>query len=132
MVVYNNNLASGFKSNTNFEEVKKAYSYPKGYMNLKIDLKFYLKHFGLIPSFFHLITKNLRFNLGSLKNIIKLYMKVFRNSLVIGREKNILLYFLIVSVEIITASFISKNNIKSLFIFQFFGTFNGQNKRMGM
>jgi len=72
MVVYNNNMVSGFKSNINFREVKKAYSYPKGYMNLKIDIRFCLKHFGLIPGFFHLITKNLRFNLGLLKNILKL------------------------------------------------------------
>lgn len=72
MVVYNNNLVSGFKSNINFREVKKAYSYPRGYKNLKIDIRFCLKHFGLIPSIIHLITKNLRFNLGLLKNIIKL------------------------------------------------------------
>lgn len=70
MIVYNNNNISGFKSNATIRDIIRAYSYPKGYMNIKIDAKFYFKYFNFISSIFILVTKNIRFCLGFLKKAI--------------------------------------------------------------
>ena len=69
MIVYDNNKSTGFKSNKSIKSIIDAYSYPKGYMNLKIDSKFYFKYFGPL-SLFNLTIKNARFILGYLKKAI--------------------------------------------------------------
>lgn len=64
MIVYDNNKSTGFKSNKSIKSIMKAYSYPKGYMNLKIDSKFYFKHFSFISSCYVLFLSNMKFLLG--------------------------------------------------------------------
>lgn len=70
MLVYNNNNITGFKSNATIKDIKKAYSYPKGYMNIKIDTKFYFKYFNFVISVYRLSINNIRFQLGFFKKFI--------------------------------------------------------------
>jgi len=43
-VVYNDNRTSGFKNNTSIAGIRDSLSYPKGYANILIEYRFYIKH----------------------------------------------------------------------------------------
>jgi len=61
LIIYNNNYSTGYKSNRTKKQRKNAYSYPKGYMNLLIDFKFYFRHSFFISALIRIILKNLKF-----------------------------------------------------------------------
>lgn len=74
LIVYNDNRISGYSDNSTFQGIKNAYTYPKGYMNLKIDFKLYLRHGSKLWSIYRLIKNNIFFlTKGIIKIIINKY-----------------------------------------------------------
>jgi GT2 family glycosyltransferase len=71
LTVYNDNRISGQSDNTSFQGILRAYSFPKGYMNLKVDLKLFLRHGHFYWSVFEITKKNVIFlAIGLLKIVL--------------------------------------------------------------
>jgi hypothetical protein len=71
LTVYNDNRISGQSDNTSFQGILRAYYFPKGYMNLKVDLKLFLRHGHFYWSVFEITKKNVIFlAIGLLKIVL--------------------------------------------------------------
>ena len=70
-IIYNNNEISGFKSNKSVKDIIKAYSYPKGYMNLSTEFKFYSRHSSdIIIGIYRILIANIKFITHGLAKMI--------------------------------------------------------------
>ena len=74
LVVYNDNSISGYSGNTSIQAIKNAYSFPKGYMNLKVDFKLFLRHGNSFWSIYRIIKKNIIFLTIGIIRIIKIHL----------------------------------------------------------
>jgi GT2 family glycosyltransferase len=58
LVVYNDNRTTGFSDNTSFRGMLLAYTYPKGYMNLKVDARLLFRHANPVAAILELLRRN--------------------------------------------------------------------------
>jgi GT2 family glycosyltransferase len=75
MKVYNDNSITGFSDNSTFRGLIRAYSFPKGYMNLGVDLKLYLAHGNHWWALYRVVENNIVFISLSLVRITKAFLK---------------------------------------------------------
>jgi len=74
LVVYNDNSITGFSDNSSFRGLAQAYSFPKGYMNLKVDLKLFLSHGNPFWAVYRVLKNNLIFIVVGLVRIVKSFI----------------------------------------------------------
>jgi len=75
LVVYNDNRISGYSDKSTIKGVRDAYSYPKGYMNIMIDLKLFLRHGNNFWGIYRVIKSNVIFLSTGLVRIIRSHVK---------------------------------------------------------
>lgn len=75
LVVYNDNRISGYSDNTAIHGIRNAYSFPKGYMNILIDLKLFLRHGNYFWGVYRVIKSNVIFLCTGITKIIKSHLK---------------------------------------------------------
>lgn len=75
LIVYNDNSITGHSENTSIKGIINAYSYPKGYMNLKVDFKLFSRHGNIFWSIYSIIKKNILFLSIGIIRIIQVHLK---------------------------------------------------------
>ncbi|MFA5849810.1 MAG: glycosyltransferase family 2 protein [Bacteroidales bacterium] len=75
MKVYNDNSISGFSGNSTFRGLIQAYSFPKGYMNPRVDLKLFMAHGNHWWAIYRVVKNNIIFIIVGLVRIAKTFFK---------------------------------------------------------
>ena len=74
LIVYNDNSISGYTGNTSIQAIRCAYSFPKGYMNLKVDITLFFRHGNYFWSIYRIIKNNIIFLTIGIIRIIKMHL----------------------------------------------------------
>jgi len=71
LIVHNNNKQTGFCDNNSLRGIFNAYSFPKGYMNLKVDFRLFWRHGNKFGAIYRILSINCRFIGRGMAKIIR-------------------------------------------------------------
>lgn len=86
LIVYNDNSVTGYSGNSSFREMIRSYSFPKGYMNLKVDLRLFLTHGTMYWSIYRVARCNAVFLTIGLYRSLRTAMKAIYKKIQHGED----------------------------------------------